>query len=181
MAEEMMSHGWGLTPYEQFMMNEKTSRHPSKTAVAGLVLGTVGAALGVGAWIFAHLLERKGERHPRPRNGVAQRQQPAVGHLDFALGQRARRARRTGHDYLADYHGHHQRTAVLLADGAASGGAFLRPECAEPAFCTSRDGQPLRERAEGANLLGSPAVWLPRMWRIVRPRQGGTSCPAFLI
>ena len=47
-----MSH-WGMTPYEQFMMNEKTSRHPSNTAVAGLVLGTVGAALGVGAWIFA--------------------------------------------------------------------------------------------------------------------------------
>jgi hypothetical protein len=42
-----------MTPYEQFMMNEKSSRHPSNTAVAGLVLGTVGAALGVGAWVFA--------------------------------------------------------------------------------------------------------------------------------
>ena len=51
--EMMMSHGWGLSPYETFMMNEKTSRHPSNTAVAGLVLGTVGAALGVGAWVFA--------------------------------------------------------------------------------------------------------------------------------
>ena len=53
MADEMMARGWGMTPYEQFMMGEKTSRHPSNTAVAGLVLGTVGAALGVGAWIFA--------------------------------------------------------------------------------------------------------------------------------
>ena len=47
-----MSH-WGLTPYESFMMTEKASRRPSGTAVAGLVLGTVGAALGVGAWVFA--------------------------------------------------------------------------------------------------------------------------------
>lgn len=43
----------GLTPYETFMVNEKSSRRPSNTAVAGLVLGTVGAALGIGAWIFA--------------------------------------------------------------------------------------------------------------------------------
>ena len=50
---EMMARSWGMTPYEQFMVNEKSSRHPSNTAVAGLVLGTVGAALGVGAWIFA--------------------------------------------------------------------------------------------------------------------------------
>lgn len=51
MAEEM--NHWGLSPYETFMMNEKTSRRPSGTAVAGLVLGTVGAALGIGAWVFA--------------------------------------------------------------------------------------------------------------------------------
>ena len=45
----------GLSPYETFMINEKSSRRPSGTAVAGLVLGTVGAALGIGAWIFAPL------------------------------------------------------------------------------------------------------------------------------
>lgn len=48
MAEENMNH-WGLSPYETFKMSEVTSRRPSGTAVAGLVLGTVGAALGVGA------------------------------------------------------------------------------------------------------------------------------------
>ena len=48
-----MSHGWGLSPYESFMVSEKASRRPSNTAVAGLVLGTVGAALGIGAWVFA--------------------------------------------------------------------------------------------------------------------------------
>ena len=51
MAEEM-SH-WGLSPYETFMMNEKTSRRPSGTAITGVVLGSVAAALGIGAWIFA--------------------------------------------------------------------------------------------------------------------------------
>ena len=47
-----MNH-WGLSPYESFKVSEISSRRPSGTAVAGLVLGTVGAALGVGAWIFA--------------------------------------------------------------------------------------------------------------------------------
>ena len=43
-----------MTPFEQFMMAEKTSRHrASGTAVTGVVLGSVGLALGVGAWIFA--------------------------------------------------------------------------------------------------------------------------------
>ena len=51
MADDMMSR-YGLTPYESFMMSEKTSRRPSGTAVAGLVLGTVGAAAAIGAWIF---------------------------------------------------------------------------------------------------------------------------------
>ena len=50
MAEE--TH-WGLSPYETFMMNEKTSRRPSGTAITGVVLGSVAAALGIGAWIFA--------------------------------------------------------------------------------------------------------------------------------
>lgn len=57
MAEnEMMSHGWGMTPYEQFMVTEKTSRRPSGSAVAGLVLGSVGTALAVGAWIFGPVI-----------------------------------------------------------------------------------------------------------------------------
>ena len=50
MADEMHM---GFTPYDSFMVAEKSSRRPSGTAVAGLVLGTVGAALGIGAWVFA--------------------------------------------------------------------------------------------------------------------------------
>ena len=50
---DSMARNWGLTPYESFKMSEISSRRPSGTAVAGLVLGTVGAALGIGAWIFA--------------------------------------------------------------------------------------------------------------------------------
>ena len=44
---------YGLTPYESFMMSEKTSRRSSGNAVAGLVLGSIGTALAAGAWIFA--------------------------------------------------------------------------------------------------------------------------------
>ena len=50
MAEDF-SH-WGLSPYESFMMSEKVNRRSSGNAVAGLVLGSVGTALAVGAWIF---------------------------------------------------------------------------------------------------------------------------------
>ena len=52
MADNEMNH-WGLTPYETFMMNEKTSKRASGTAITGVVLGSVAAALGIGAWIFA--------------------------------------------------------------------------------------------------------------------------------
>ena len=50
MAEEM-SH-WGLTPYESYKMSELSTRRPNGTAITGVVLGSVGLALGVGAWIF---------------------------------------------------------------------------------------------------------------------------------
>ena len=50
MSDEMHN---GLSPYESFMMNEKLSRRPSGTAVTGVVLGSIGLALGAGAWIFA--------------------------------------------------------------------------------------------------------------------------------
>lgn len=51
MAEEM--HWGGMTPYENFMMAEKVNRRSGGNAVAGLVLGSIGTALAVGAWIFA--------------------------------------------------------------------------------------------------------------------------------
>ena len=45
-----------LTPYENFMMGYKQQKaHTSGVGVAGLVLGTVGTAAAVGAWIFAPL------------------------------------------------------------------------------------------------------------------------------
>ena len=48
--------GGTMTPYEQFMVNYKQGKsHTSGVGVAGLVLGTVGTAAAVGAWIFAPL------------------------------------------------------------------------------------------------------------------------------
>ena len=43
---------YGLSPYESWKISERTSRRPSGTAVAGLVLGSVGAVAAVGAWVF---------------------------------------------------------------------------------------------------------------------------------
>ena len=43
----------GLSPFEQYKVGFMQQRnHTSGTAIAGLVLGTVGAAAAVGAWIF---------------------------------------------------------------------------------------------------------------------------------
>ena len=50
MAEEM--NHWGLSPYESYKMSELSTRRPNGTAITGVVLGSVGLALGVGAWIF---------------------------------------------------------------------------------------------------------------------------------
>ncbi len=46
----------GLSPFESFMIADRQSRRPSGAAVAGLVLGTVGAAVGIGAWVFGHIV-----------------------------------------------------------------------------------------------------------------------------
>jgi len=43
----------GMSPYEQFKTQQMaTKSHTSGIGVTGLVLGTVGTALAVGAWIF---------------------------------------------------------------------------------------------------------------------------------
>lgn len=54
MAEESMAmRPWGgLSPYESFMISEKSSKRPSGAAITGLVLGSLGLAIGAGAWIF---------------------------------------------------------------------------------------------------------------------------------
>ena len=43
----------GLSPYEQVKLDHMAAKnHTSGIGVAGLVLGTVGTAVGVGAWLF---------------------------------------------------------------------------------------------------------------------------------
>lgn len=43
----------GLSPYEQVKLDHMTAKsHTSGVAITGLVLGTVGTAAAVGAWIF---------------------------------------------------------------------------------------------------------------------------------
>lgn len=50
--DNVMRHWEGLSPYESFMISEKTAKRPSGAAIAGLVLGSVGTAAALGAWIF---------------------------------------------------------------------------------------------------------------------------------
>ena len=48
-----MMHQWGgLSPYESFKISSIASKRPSGAAVAGLVLGSVGTAAAIGAWVF---------------------------------------------------------------------------------------------------------------------------------
>ena len=51
-----MMRPWGFSPYESWKVSSCESKRASGTAIAGLVLGTVGAAVGVGAWIFGPVL-----------------------------------------------------------------------------------------------------------------------------
>ena len=52
-----MMHQWGgLSPYESFKVSSIASKRPSGAAIAGLVLGSVGTAAAVGAWIFGPVI-----------------------------------------------------------------------------------------------------------------------------
>lgn len=51
----MMMH-YGLTPYESWKISEKSGRRPSGAAIAGLVLGSVGTAAAIGAWVFGPVI-----------------------------------------------------------------------------------------------------------------------------
>ena len=44
---------WGMTPFETFMVSEKQGKRANGVGITGLVLGSVGAAAAIGAWIFA--------------------------------------------------------------------------------------------------------------------------------
>lgn len=43
----------GMTPFETFMVAEKQGKRANGVGITGLVLGSVGAAAAIGAWIFA--------------------------------------------------------------------------------------------------------------------------------
>lgn len=50
---KMLGNGSDLTPYEQYKVGfMQQKHHTGGVAISGLVLGTVGTAIGVGAWLF---------------------------------------------------------------------------------------------------------------------------------
>ena len=55
--EDMMMHAWGgLSPYENMKLNEISSRRANGSTVTALVLGSVGLAAGLGAWVFGPVI-----------------------------------------------------------------------------------------------------------------------------
>lgn len=47
-----MMHSYGLSPYESWKISYGSAKRPSGAAIAGLVLGSVGTAAAIGAWVF---------------------------------------------------------------------------------------------------------------------------------
>ena len=43
---------YGLSPYESWKISYGSAKRPSGAAIAGLVLGSVGTAAAIGAWVF---------------------------------------------------------------------------------------------------------------------------------
>lgn len=57
MATDEMMHAWGgLSPYENMKLNELSSRRANGSTVTALVLGSVGLAAGIGAWVFGPII-----------------------------------------------------------------------------------------------------------------------------
>ena len=53
---------YGLTPYESWKISNGTSKRASGAAIAGLVLGSVGTAAAIGAWVFGPVIANNRSR-----------------------------------------------------------------------------------------------------------------------
>ena len=61
MASEEMMH-YGLSPYESWKISYGSAKRPSGAAIAGLVLGSVGTAAAIGAWVFGPVVANNRSR-----------------------------------------------------------------------------------------------------------------------
>ena len=48
----------GMTPYEQMKISHMEGKRPNGAATTGIVLGSVGTALAIGAWIFGPIFAK---------------------------------------------------------------------------------------------------------------------------
>ena len=56
-SNEMMMRAWGgLSPYEDFKISQMASNRANGSTITALVLGSVGLAAGLGAWVFGPLV-----------------------------------------------------------------------------------------------------------------------------
>ena len=86
MTIKALSENNAMSPYEQYKVGHMQAKsHTSGIGVAGLVLGTVGTAIGVGAWIFAPMYgnqSQSGEGSGTGREGDCQRADCCVAASD---------------------------------------------------------------------------------------------------
>lgn len=69
-------HG-SMTPYEQVKTSQMLSKRPSGVAVAGLTVGAVAVAAGIGAWIFGGM-QASAKAKEAAQIGIAAKEQAAV-------------------------------------------------------------------------------------------------------
>lgn len=53
---------YGLSPYESWKISYGSAKRPSGAAIAGLVLGSVGTAAAIGAWVFGPVVANNRSR-----------------------------------------------------------------------------------------------------------------------
>lgn len=74
------NHGYGsMTPYEQMKVSHMAARRPSGVAIAGLTVGSVAVAAGIGAWIFGGM-QASAKAKEAAQIGIAAKEQAAMLH-----------------------------------------------------------------------------------------------------
>ena len=74
------NHGYGsMTPYEQMKVSHMEAKRPSGVAIAGLTVGSVAVAAGIGAWIFGGM-QASAKAREAAQIGIAAKEQAAMLH-----------------------------------------------------------------------------------------------------
>lgn len=175
-----MARAWGLSPYESFKVSEISSRRPSGSAVAGLVLGSVGTALAVGAWIFGPVIgnsKANGVRDLANAQFAANNAQIAAiaGLLNTERAERVAQGTTISQTITDTVSGSQQGT--LTAQQAAELSAVN--SVMQQTFADAVTGRSSLNATPVQIYSAPPAVWLPRMRRLIAGLGGVAHRPTF--